>query len=109
MNTISSHLRWPTLTSLIAITALLAIDVVIVSGQESGNVGLPTLVRDALDSNSQLVAAREAYNLASEQVSEAWGSVMPTVDLNASYQRNLSVPVNFLPAAIFDPSAGPDD
>ena len=34
---------------------------------------------------------------------------MPTVDLNASYQRNLSVPVNFLPAAIFDPSAGPDD
>ena len=35
MNTISSHLRWPTLTSLITITALLAIDVVIVSGQES--------------------------------------------------------------------------
>ena len=109
MNTISRHLRWPPLTSLITITALMAAEAVTASGQESGNVGLPTLVRAALDSNSQLVAAREAYNLASEQVSEAWGSVMPTVDLNASYQRNLSVPVNFLPAAIFDPSAGPDD
>ena len=109
MNTISRHLRWPPLTSLITITTLMATDAVTASGQESGNVGLPTLVRAALDSNSQLVAAREAYNLASEQVSEAWGSVMPTVDLNASYQRNLSVPVNFLPAAIFDPSAGPDD
>ena len=109
MNTIFSHLRRPTLTNFITITALLATDVVTVSGQESGNIGLPTLVREALSSNSQLVAAREGYNLASEQVSEAWGNVMPTVDLNASYQRNLSVPVNFLPAAIFDPSAGPDD
>jgi outer membrane protein TolC len=80
-----------------------------VSGQETERSGLTVLVRTALDSNDQLVAAREAYNLASEQVSEAWGSVMPTVDLNASYQRNLSVPVNFLPAAIFDPTAGPDD
>jgi outer membrane protein TolC len=80
-----------------------------VSAQETERSGLTVLVRTALDSNDQLVAAREAYNLASEQVSEAWGSVMPTVDLNASYQRNLSVPVNFLPAAIFDPTAGPDD
>ena len=73
MNTISRHLRWPPLTSLITITTLMATDAVTASGQESGNVGLPTLVRAALDSNSQLVAAREAYNLASEQVSEAWG------------------------------------
>jgi outer membrane protein TolC len=80
-----------------------------VSAQETERSGLTVLVRTALDSNNQLVAAREAYNLASEQVSEAWGNVMPTVDLNASYQRNLSVPVNFLPAAIFDPTAGPDD
>lgn len=81
------------------------------SAQQNGNgsVGLSALVRSALDSNFQLVAAREAYTSAQEQVSEAWSSVMPTVDFNASYQRNIAAAVNFLPAVIFDPSAGPDD
>ena len=109
MNTKSSCLRWSTLLGLMMLFALWASGSTRVSAQETERSGLTVLVRTALDSNDQLVAAREAYNLASEQVSEAWGSVMPTVDLNASYQRNLSVPVNFLPAAIFDPTAGPDD
>jgi outer membrane protein len=72
-------------------------------------LGLTGLVRSALGSNFQLIGAREAYNTAQEQVSEAWSSVMPSVDFNASYQRNLAAPVSFLPAIIFDPSAGPDD
>ncbi len=80
-----------------------------VSGQQTETVGLTTLVRSALDTNNQLVAAREAYITATEQVSETWSEVMPSVDLNASYQRNLAVPVNFLPAVIFDPTAGEDD
>ncbi len=81
-----------------------------IHGQDSTRgVGLATLVRSALDTNLELVAAREQFETAQEQVSEAWGNVMPTVDLNASYQRNLAVPVNFLPAVIFDPTAGPDD
>ena len=109
MNTKSSCLRWSTLLGLMMQFALWASGSTRVSAQETERSGLTVLVRTALDSNDQLVAAREAYNLASEQVSEAWGNVMPTVDLNASYQRNLSVPVNFLPAAIFDPTAGPDD
>lgn len=79
------------------------------AGQQSEALGLSTLVRSALDTNNRLVAAREAYNLAEEQVSEAWSGVMPSVNFNASYQRNLAVPVNFLPAAIFDPTAGPND
>ena len=73
------------------------------AGQQSEALGLSTLVRSALDTSNRLVAAREAYNLAEEQVSEAWSGVMPSVNFNASYQRNLAVPVNFLPAAIFDP------
>lgn len=71
--------------------------------------GLTSLVRSALDSNNELVAARQGYETAQEQVSEAWSSVMPSIDFNASYQRNIAVPVNFLPAIIFDPGAGPDD
>jgi outer membrane protein TolC len=67
------------------------------------------LARAALDTNRDLIAAREAHVVAQEQVSEAWSNVMPSIDLNASYQRNIAPALNFLPAAIFDPTAGPDD
>ena len=71
--------------------------------------GLEQLARSALDSNRELIAARAGLEAAEEQVSEAWSSVYPTIDLNASYSRNISPAVNFLPAIFFDPSAGPDD
>lgn len=77
--------------------------------QEPEPVGLTALVREALGRNNELIAAREAYETATEQVSEAWSSVLPSVDLNASYQRNIAAAVNFLPAVIFDPSAGADE
>jgi outer membrane protein TolC len=76
---------------------------------EAGRDGLTELVRLALDRNRDLTAAREAYVTSQEQVSEAWSNVMPSVDFNASYQRNIAAPVSFLPASIFDPSAGPND
>lgn len=72
-------------------------------------VGINELARTALEANRQLIGARESYVMAQEQVSEAWGSIMPSVDFNASFTRNLQVPVNFLPARIFDPSAGEDE
>ncbi|MGE0160784.1 MAG: TolC family protein [Gemmatimonadales bacterium] len=71
--------------------------------------GLEQLARTALDSNRDLVAARQGLEVAEEQVSEAWSNVYPSIDLNASYSRNISPAVNFLPAIFFDPSAGPDD
>jgi len=76
---------------------------------QEGAVGLGTLVRTALDSNRDLLAARQSYVSAQEQVSEAWSNVMPSVDFNASYTRNIAPALNFLPAVIFDPTAGPDD
>jgi outer membrane protein TolC len=80
------------------------------SAQDTGApLGIRTLVRSALDGNRELQGARETYITAQEQVSEAWSTVMPSVDFNASYQRNISPALNFLPAAIFDPTAGPDD
>jgi outer membrane protein len=72
-------------------------------------VGITELARSALDANRELIAARETYVTAQEQVSEAWGSIMPSIDFNASFTRNLQVPVNFLPARIFDPNAGQDE
>jgi outer membrane protein len=72
-------------------------------------LGITSLARNALDTNRELVAAREAYVTAREQVSEAWSNVMPSVDLNASFTHNISAPVNFLPARFFDADAGPDE
>src|SRR5688572_294604 len=63
--------------------------------------GLEQLARNALDSNRDLRAAREGLEGAEEQVSEAWSNVYPTIDLNASYSRNISPAVNFLPAVFF--------
>jgi outer membrane protein TolC len=76
---------------------------------QSPTFGLEQLARNALDSNRELMAAREGLEVAEERVSEAWSNVYPTIDLNASYSRNISPAVNFLPAIFFDPSAGPDD
>ena len=97
--------------------AILAITAAPASAQEwqsgsqaqEGAVGLGVLVRTALDSNRDLIAARQGYVTAQEQVSEAWSNVMPSVDFNASYTRNIAPALNFLPAVIFDPTAGPDD
>jgi outer membrane protein TolC len=78
--------------------------------QEAGLVlSLNDAVRIALRSNRDVQAARFALQEANERVSEAWSSVYPSLDFNASYTRNVSPTVNFLPAAIFDPTAGPDD
>lgn len=71
--------------------------------------GIEDAVRVALGVNPDVVAARLGLTEAEERVSEAWSEVYPSIDLNASYSRNISPTVNFLPASIFDPTAGPDD
>jgi outer membrane protein TolC len=72
-------------------------------------MGIESLARQALESNRELLAAREGLVVAEEQVSEAWSNVYPSLDLSASYTRNISPAVNFLPAIFFDPTAGVDD
>ena len=71
--------------------------------------GIEDAVRTALGVNPDVVAARLGLTEAEERVSEAWSEVFPRIDLNASYSRNISPTVNFLPASIFDPTAGADD
>jgi outer membrane protein len=69
---------------------------------------LEAAVGRAVEASPQLQAARFALEEANERVSEAWGSVFPSLDLTTSYTRNISAAVNFLPANIFDPTADPD-
>ncbi len=63
----------------------------------------------ALRQSRDVQDARLGLRQAQEQVSQAWSNVYPSVDLNASYTRNISPAVNFLPAIIFNPDAGPND
>ncbi|HUF65463.1 MAG TPA: TolC family protein [Gemmatimonadaceae bacterium] len=70
---------------------------------------LDRAVQTALQRNRDVRAARLALDQAGGQASEAWAGVLPSIDLNASYTRNISPPVSFLPARLIDPEAGPDD
>ncbi|MFO7892128.1 MAG: TolC family protein [Longimicrobiales bacterium] len=82
------------------------------AGAETGDVRVLTLqdaVGASLEANRQLENARWQLEAAQDQAREAWGSVMPSVNFNASYTRNLAVPTQFLPAVIFDPSADPEE
>ena len=76
---------------------------------QGGALTLAEAVRVALDRSPRIEAARYALEEADERVSEAWGSVYPHIDFSADYTRNVSPAVNFLPAIIFNPNAGPDE
>ena len=70
---------------------------------------LEQAVVTALAQSDDLQDAKLGLELAQEQVSEAWSLVYPKVDASAGYTRNLSVPMSFLPAVIFDPDADPSE
>ena len=44
-----------------------------------------------------------------EEVRLAWAAVMPDITSSAFYTRNIEIPVNFVQARVFDPTAGEDD
>jgi outer membrane protein TolC len=73
--------------------------------QRSTTMTIREVVRTALGQSRDMQDARLALEEAQERVSEAWGSVFPTVDFSASYTRNIAPMVSFLPAQIFDPTA----
>jgi outer membrane protein len=93
--------------------ALLLATVEALHGQEApatvATLSIQDAVRTAIRQNRDVQEARLGLDEANEQVSEAWSNVYPSVDFSASYTRNVSPTVNFLPARIFDPNAGPDD
>ncbi len=99
------------------VTVLAAAWPVAALGQTAGPAGsreparvltLREAVATSLEANESLENARWGLEAAQAQAREAWGSVMPTVNFNASYTRNLAVPTTFLPEIIFNPDADPD-
>jgi outer membrane protein len=77
-------------------------------GVEPRMLDLDEALALALDGNRDLREARLNLEEAEAQVTEAWGNVYPRIDLNASWTRNISPPVSFLPEIFFDPDADED-
>ncbi|MEX2531471.1 MAG: TolC family protein [Gemmatimonadota bacterium] len=96
-----SPLATQEITSLEQLLGLEGIDPVVLPLDEA--------IATALERNRDVREARLQVEQAAGQVSEAWGEVFPRIDLNASWTRNISPPVTFLPAVFFDPDRDPDD
>lgn len=96
-------MRWrvPVLTALVALSAPL--------NAEGQQLTLDRAVDLAVEQSRDLHDANLELQSARRRVREAWGSVFPSLDLTASYTRNLTVPGTFLPAIFFDPDASADD
>jgi outer membrane protein len=75
------------------------------SEQPARVLTLEEAVAVSLEQNAGLENALWQLEAARAQAREAWGSVMPTVNANASYTRNVDIATNYLPAIIFDPEA----
>lgn len=69
------------------------------------NVTLDEAIDLAVRNNKEVASARLGINKAEAQVAEALGNALPTLNLSAVYQRNVQVPVFFIPN-FQDPNAG---
>jgi outer membrane protein len=76
---------------------------------QGAELTLDQAIRRSLESNRELEAARFGLAGAEGQVREAWSAVYPTVNLSATYTRNLEVPGQFLPAQFLNPDAAPGE
>jgi outer membrane protein TolC len=75
----------------------------------SQTLNLEQAIQIALANNTQMKRALLSIRDADQQVRIAWSNVMPEVAASANYTRNLEVPVNFIPAVIFNPDADPNE
>ena len=66
--------------------------------QPAAVLTLQEAVATSLERNLGLENARWGLEAAQSQAREAWGNIFPTANFNASWTRNLDIPVMFLPA-----------
>lgn len=77
--------------------------------QQSRPISLTQAIQVAMANNIDIKRAVLNLKDADEQVRIAWSEVLPEISGSATYTRNLEIPVNFVPAQFFDPSADPDE
>lgn len=72
---------------------------------EQARISAEQAVQLAVANNPEIRRALLSIENADEQVRIAWSEVLPTVSSSATYTRNIEIPVNFVPAQVFDPNA----
>ncbi|MDR9414941.1 MAG: TolC family protein [Gracilimonas sp.] len=81
-----------------------------VNSDDSGElIDLKQAIQMALANNTEMKRSLLSVRDADQQIKKAWSNVMPEISASANYTRNLEVPVNFIPAIIFDENADPDE
>ncbi len=70
---------------------------------------LEDAIKVAVANNPQVNRALLSVKDADELVDIAYSEVYPNISSSMSYTRNFEVPVNFIPAIIFDQNADPDE
>lgn len=93
----------------VVVLALCALLLPTVAAAQGEPLTVDGAVEAALDRSRDVRDAELSLEGARRQVREAWGSVFPQVNMNATYTRNLTVPGSFLPRVFVDPDAGPDE
>ncbi len=95
----------------VVVLCFLASSVVAQSTQDRGALADELLltvdgaVRLALERSRDLRNASDGLSEARAQASETWGQLWPQISASASYVRNISPAVSFVPARVFDASA----
>lgn len=79
------------------------------TADEAMSISLGRAIQAALATSRTLADAEFGLDAAQQRVREAWSNVLPDISGSASYSRNFRVQEVFLPAVIFDPTAGPTD
>ena len=82
---------------------------VIYGVKAQNSMSLDEAIGYALTNNENLKNAVIATKDADSQVFETRADGLPQINANFGYTNNTQIPVNLLPANIFDPTAGPDD
>ncbi|MDY6867521.1 MAG: TolC family protein [Chloroflexota bacterium] len=113
LNSYNFYLKW----LLLILTLVLATQTTIAqttaslpdTSENTPVIDLTQAIQIALANNTQMKRALLNVRDADQQVRTAWSEVMPSVSATANYTRNLEVPVNFIPAVIFNPDANEDE
>jgi outer membrane protein TolC len=100
------RMRWMERIGMAALAALLGAMAPAAAQDRPLTLSLREAVDMALRQSRDIQDARLALAQANERVSEAWGSVYPTLDFSSSYTRNIAPAVSFLPAQFFGGQEG---
>lgn len=102
-------LRGGPVAAALLVALVVALVVAAPAAAQSAPLTVERAVSLALEQSRDVRDAELEVEAAGRRVREAWGTIYPQVNMNATYTRNLSVPGSFMPRIFFDPDAAPDD